>query len=103
MHSASFFTTRSNSTNVDALLAAPGGDAARRVSAFPTHVGGWPVDGRHGLVQQTQINSELRAMMRRVQDTPPEDPDPFAFNVKERHNRQPPVLILPREELQTFP
>src|SRR5690242_2268655 len=40
-------------------------------------------------------------MMRGVQDAPPEDPDPFAVDVKERDDCEPPFLVLVREKFQT--
>src|SRR5690349_15894812 len=41
-------------------------------------------------------------MMCGVQHAPPEDPNSFAFDVKERNDREPPFFILLREERQTF-
>src|SRR5690349_6589106 len=41
-------------------------------------------------------------MMRGVQHAPPEDPDSLAFDVEERNDREPPILILRGEKVQTL-
>src|SRR4030095_13538873 len=84
------------------LLSAGGGDATCWVGAFPTHVGCWAINRGHRSVQQPAINSKLGAMMCRVQDSPPEDPNSLSLNVKEWHDGQPPLLVLLRQTHQTF-
>src|SRR3569832_1004711 len=40
-------------------------------------------------------------MMRGVQDTSPEDPDPFTLHIKERYDCEPPIFVLLCQKLQT--
>ena len=58
--------------------------------ALPGYVGCRTVRGRHHTTEQTQVDGQLRPMMRRVQDAAPENPDPLALDIEERRARQPP-------------
>src|SRR4051812_5794344 len=62
-------------------------DGARRIGAGPRDVGGRPVHGWNGPIEQTQVHRELRAVMGGVQHTPPEHPYPRAFDIEERDGR----------------
>src|ERR1043166_7983237 len=72
-----------------------------RVRPLPSHVRRRPVGRRHRLPQQAQVNRKLRAVVRRVQDAPPEDPDALAPHVEEGDDLQPPPLILLGEQAQS--
>src|SRR6185369_386710 len=96
----STITSYSNKLTAD-LFSAGCSHAASRVSAFPTDICSWSIDRRYRLIEQAQVDAQLRAMMRGVQHAPPEDPDSFAFHVEERNDREPPVFLLAGKKGQT--
>ena len=55
----------------------------RRVRSGPRNIRCWPIRRRHLLVQQSQIDRQLAAMMRGMQHAPPEDPDSLARHIEE--------------------
>jgi hypothetical protein len=71
------------------------------IGSLPCDVGGGAVDGDDGLVEQAQVNRELRAVVRGVEDAPPENPDTLAFDIEEAVAGEPPGAILAREKRQT--
>src|SRR3954471_16473171 len=60
-----------------------------RIGARPRYVCGWSVGGWHRAIEQTQIDGQLRSVMRAVKHPAPEDPDPFTLHVEEVCRLQP--------------
>ena len=52
--------------------------------------------------EQAEIDGELGAVVRGVQDAAPEDPDALAAHFKEGGNLEPPGFRLDREELEAL-
>jgi YD repeat-containing protein len=73
---------------------------ARGVGARPGVIGGRAVGGRHGLIEQAQINAQLCPVVRRVQDAPPKNPDALAHDVEKRDALEPPRFVLDRQVRQ---
>lgn len=70
----------------------------RRVCALPGNICRWSIGRGNVLTQQSQIHSELGAVMRGVEQPSPEYPDPLANDIEKLNLLQPPRLALPREE-----
>src|SRR5262249_44287735 len=62
-----------------------------RVRAAPRHVRGRSVDWWNRPIEQAQIDGQLRAVMRGVQDPTPEDPHASTLYVEEGDAALPPV------------
>src|SRR5262249_18512647 len=61
-----------------------------RISLVPFHIPGWSVDRGDVLPCQAQPGLNLSPMVARMEDTPPERPDPLPFQPpKERYLGQP--------------
>lgn len=70
------------------------------VGGIPLYICRWTVGGRHGFTEQAEIDSELSAVVRSMQNAPPENPDALAADVEERHDFEPPGVGLKREKIQ---
>ena len=71
-----------------------------RIGAVPGRVRGRTVGRRHAAIEQAQVDGQLRAMVRGVEDAAPHDPDALALDVEERHAHDPPGLRLRRQVRQ---
>src|SRR5579863_1368001 len=65
-----------------------------RIRSCPGNVGRRPISRGHNLVEHAQVDCQLSAMVRGVQNTAPEYPDSFPSHIKERHHGGPPTFIL---------
>src|SRR5579871_3904479 len=62
----------------------------RGIGSFPGDIGSWAINGYNRLIEQTQVDGELRTVVRGVENAAPENPDAFAFDIEKTVRGEPP-------------